>query len=384
LRHYAYAEHFAAVPSGLAFNTEGTYFALSTNSNNEVRDIEFKINPERNTYFRGSNFMGPALFATDTFSRAGQSKEYLEDWPQPGYGHDPVNDVPQEECPDEFWSRSDKSCHWPREGSHVDMLHGSPLSTGIVHDTANAYYLLDGCGSRDADNNCQFDGHLVMNDFNRDHQEGNGFHGDGVSHRFIDSPFTRVDGIPAGMVKNGDWVYYADTGAGVVRRTNVASGRSVALVASWTGESDKRHHTGHGLQDWSHAHNSPGDGAAPEVVSTWVQDHGDAAAIAAEGDKWIMPQEVLRDYSYIHDTTTDIVIGNDVLEKPSGLATDGTTMYVSDFQTGDIYSFTPDASPATKVANVGHGVTGLAWSPEDSTIYATNMIEDSLVSVRLS
>ena len=42
-----YGEHFTARPSGIAFNEDGTFFAISNDSNNEVRDMEFVLNPER-------------------------------------------------------------------------------------------------------------------------------------------------------------------------------------------------------------------------------------------------------------------------------------------------------------------------------------------------
>jgi hypothetical protein len=83
--------------------------------------------------FENTYFMGPALFASDTYALAGQNKTYLEDWAQPGWGHDPPDDIPEDDCPDQYWSEEVEQCLYPREGSHLDMLHGSPLSAGIAN-----------------------------------------------------------------------------------------------------------------------------------------------------------------------------------------------------------------------------------------------------------
>ena len=109
-RRDAYAEHFVARPSGISFDSTGTYFAVSNDSSNEVRGMEFTANPERNVNFKNNNFMGPALFASDTYALAGQNKAYLEDWLQPGLGHDPPDDIPQDDCPDQYWSDEVEQC----------------------------------------------------------------------------------------------------------------------------------------------------------------------------------------------------------------------------------------------------------------------------------
>ena len=82
--------------------------------------------------FENTYFMGPALFASDTYALAGQNKTYLEDWAQPGWDHDLPDDIPEDDCPDQYWSEEVEQCLYPREGSHLDMLHGSPLSAGIA------------------------------------------------------------------------------------------------------------------------------------------------------------------------------------------------------------------------------------------------------------
>ena len=47
-------------------------------------------------------------------------------------------------------------------GSHLDMLHGSPFSMGIASEKENAYWVFDG-----------YNQHIVRYDFGGDHGPGN-------------------------------------------------------------------------------------------------------------------------------------------------------------------------------------------------------------------
>lgn len=373
-RQDAFAEHFVAHPSGIAFGDDGTTFSVSNESNNEVRDMVFVKNPERNKYFKGSNFMGPTLFATETFGLAGQSKKYLEDWPQPGYGHDPPDNTPHHECPKEYWSETVGKCIWPREGSHIDMLHGNPLGAGILNESANRYFILDGCGTRDAQDNrvCNYDGHVALVDFNRDHQEGNGFHGDGTLKRFIDVPFHRVEGVPAGLLKHDGWVYYSDTGAGLVRRFRPESGTHEVVVRSWrAGGEVSRGERGPGVMDWSHVDHGPGDGDTPDVVAKWVQDKGNQAMIQGLGKRWIKPMEVLAEYVYTHKSTVEDAFPAGWVREPAGLAAGESSWFVADHATGRIHEFGWDGRPL-RTFETGHaGIGGLAYA--DGKLYVTDV-----------
>lgn len=356
----AFAEHFVARPSGLSFDESGRYLAVSNDSNNELRDMDFKINPERNIYFKGSNFMGPTLFASDTFALAGQSKKYLADWPQPGYGHDPKDNVSQNECPPQYWSSEVNLCKWPREGSHVDMLHESPLSAGIVNERKNIYWVLDGCGTRDAANKCRADGHVVMYDFNRDHQEGNGFHGDGVVRRFPTATFTRVEGVSSGMLVHDGWLYYSDTGKGAIRRVNLASGTAQVMVAPWFDRPATHDAQGPGTIDWSYVPNSPGDGDTPPVIKDWITGRGDAASISAAGDRWIKPQEVLAEYSYVAGSIVE-EIGAGTVTRPAGMTAGPDGFFVADAANGTIREYSWDGS-AKRVFETGRkSLSGLTY-----------------------
>ena len=384
-RRDAYAEHFVAKPSGISFDSSGEYFAVANDSNNEVRGIDFKLNPERNRYFKDNNFMGPALFSAATYALAGQSKGYREDWPQPGYGHDPPDDMPRHQCVPKYWSQEATACIWPREGSHLDMLHGSPLSAGIVHQASNSYLLLDGCGSRTASNRCRGDGHVAMVDFNRDHQEGNGFHGDGIIRRFIDAPFSRSAGVPSGIVEHDGQIYYSDTGAGVVRRLDPASGSIDVLVGSWHPGPPSRHKQGTGPTDWAHVAHGPADGDDPAAIDEWIDSAGDRRLIDAQGRRWIKPMETLGEYSYVSGARGEEVLADDALQRPAGLAAGEDHLYVADNATGRIHTFDWDGLEPGPVLETGaERLGGLALDPSDEgEIYFTDIASDSVGRVTL-
>jgi hypothetical protein len=380
-RRDGYAEHFVAHPSGIAFDSTGTYFAVSNDSNNEVRGMEFTANPERNVYFKNNNFMGPALFASDTYALARQNKAYLKDWPQPGWGHDPPDDIPEDDCPDQYWSEEVEQCLYPREGSHLDMLHGSPLSAGIAHLYKNQYIVLDGCGKSDNKGNCDGRGHVVFYDFNRDHQEGNGFHGDGVIRRYIDVPFTGVRGTGSGVLVHDGWLYYSDTGAGVVRRMNLDSGSTEVLVDSWAGPHDGAHGAqGPGITQWAQVPQHYSDGDDPEVIDKWIEQSGDAALIEAAGDRWIKPREVLSEYSYVRGATHEVAIGSDRVKKPAGVAASDTSLFVADNASGVISEYDWDGLTHKRDFQTGAtGLSGLAFSSVGGdALYFTDVSENSV------
>lgn len=384
VRRDAYAEHFVAVPSGIAFDVDGATLAVSNDSINELRDMVFEMNPERNERFRGNHFMGPTLFAADTFALAGQNKDYLDDWPQPGIGHDPPDDIPRHDCPEEYWSEEAQSCQWPREGSHLDMLHGNPLSSGIVHLDANAYLLLDGCGPRTPEWTCTGEGHPAQVDFNRDHQEGNGFHGDGVLRRFVDVPFTRVAGVPSGVFERDGWIWFSDTGAGVVRRFALDSGSDHLVVGPWYDGETTHGAQGPGITDWSHLEHGPGDGDDPETVDAWVTDKGDAAFIESLGERWIRPMETLAGYFYRLGSQVEEPAAGLELERPAGLAAGSDTWFVADHATGRIFEVGWDGEVVRTIETDRPGLAGLALTADGDTLVATDVEDDALLRIRLS
>ncbi|HZA90480.1 MAG TPA: hypothetical protein VE401_09625 [Solirubrobacterales bacterium] len=140
-----------------------------------------------------------------------------------------------------------------------------------------------------------------MYDFNRDHQEGNGFHGDGVTRRYLDAPFRRSKGVPSGIIEHDGSIYYADTGTGAVRRLHPDAGRREVLVGPWHPGAPSHHKHGTGITDWSDAAHGPADGDDPAAIDRWIATAGDQRLIAAAGSRWIKPMETLGEYSYVRD-----------------------------------------------------------------------------------
>jgi hypothetical protein len=101
------------------------------------------------------------------------------------------------------------------EGSHLDMLHQSPLCMGIAHESANAYWVFDG-----------LNGNIVRYDFRTDHGPGNSDHSDGIITRYYDATVTRVPNIPGHMELDHatGMLYVADTGGNRIMRLDTATG----------------------------------------------------------------------------------------------------------------------------------------------------------------
>ena len=179
----AYGQHFMAYVSSAAFGVDGK-FATCQESRNE-----WNVGPQD-----PDDFMGPALWSADL---------------------DVFAKVHQEVPPN------------PLEGSHLDMLHQSPLCMGIAHDDANVYWAFDGSS-----------GDLVRYDFQTDHGPGGGDHSDGVITRYYDAKVTRLANIPGHMEVDHatGMLYVADTGGGRIMRLDTASGTNTGkLPNDWDG-----------------------------------------------------------------------------------------------------------------------------------------------------
>lgn len=162
VRHDSHASHFMASPASLAFGDDG-HFATCGESRNG-----------------GNDFMGPVLWDSDlaVFARVNQGGPLL--------------------------------------GSHIDMLHQSPLCMGIEHAGGNGYWTFDGLA-----------GHVVYYDFQEDHGPGYDDHADGIVRRYTEARVTRRSGIGGHLVldRSSGWLYVADSGGRRVIRLDTASGR---------------------------------------------------------------------------------------------------------------------------------------------------------------
>ncbi|MDX1683809.1 MAG: T9SS type A sorting domain-containing protein [Saprospiraceae bacterium] len=156
------AWHFMSLPTAIAFSSDNYNFATSTG----VFDANHN----------GTDFTGPTLWSSDP-----------DIYAQPSGGN----------------------------GSHLDMLHGSPFSMGIAHEKDNAFWVND-----------TYWGSLVRYDFVNDHGPGNDYHADGKIWRYEEIRMRRLLDIPAHMVIDKDrrLLYAVDNGGNRVIVLNIDSG----------------------------------------------------------------------------------------------------------------------------------------------------------------
>lgn len=135
------AWHFMALPSAISFSKTNDNFATSANILDANR--------------QGGSFTGPSLWSSDM-------EIYAQD-PGPGLN-----------------------------GSHLDMLHGSPYGLGIESDEGNAFWVFD-----------SYNGHICWYDFAEDHGPGHSNHDDGVIYRYEEMVVSRdPSGIPSHIVED--------------------------------------------------------------------------------------------------------------------------------------------------------------------------------------
>ena len=169
------ASHFMDEVSSIAFSDQGS-FATCQESRNGLDGL----NPFPD------DFMGPVLWSTDLMI------------------HCAVN---QEEA---FGGLN---------GSHLDMLHQSPLCMGIAHQEAHAFFVADGTHS-----------HIVRYDFQEPHVPGGDDHSDGRVSRYPELSFTRVPNIPSHMQVVGAQLFYIDTGAGALKVASINTGEETSTL----------------------------------------------------------------------------------------------------------------------------------------------------------
>lgn len=124
-------------------------------------------------------------------------------------------------------------------GSHLDMLHGSPFSMGIAHEVDNVYWIND-----------TWHEELVRYDFVDDHGPGNSYHGDAIVRRYQEIKTRRDADVPSHMIldKSTGWMYVVDNGNDRVLRLDINTGAvtgNLPLVNEQLAE-----HTGVGGVTW--------------------------------------------------------------------------------------------------------------------------------------
>ena len=199
-------------------------------------------------------------------------------------------------------------------GSHIDMLHESPLGVGIAHDSGNAYWYNDG-----------YYGELVYYDFQADHDTGEDDHSDGIVRRYSDIQLTYASGIPGHMVldKDSGILYIADAGANRVLWVNT-----------------------------------------DDTTYTTLNIMGDSSQL-----------ESLHEYSRI--TGMEWGVLSTGLNRPSGIALDGDQLFVSQNANGKIsaYELNTNGKVATHLDTVqtsAISIMGLEIGPNGHLYYVDN------------
>jgi hypothetical protein len=202
-------------------------------------------------------------------------------------------------------------------GSHIDMLHRTPLCIGIAWEgSGNIYWTYSGSKAM-----------FVRYDFHKDHGIGNGDHSDGAEWRYPVTGIQYVPKVPSHMEyeQKSKLLYMVDSGNARVVTFDPAS----ATQETHTPSKDN------------------------------LDQLGDATDIAGGTLKELVPK------SY-------------GLVLPSGLVIHNQQLYVSDSETGTIHKFSLSGDPLGKmalrgVAEVQKGsLAGLAFGP-DGKLYMVDM-----------
>jgi len=104
-----------------------------------------------------------------------------------------------------------------QNGTHLDMLHETPLCMGIAHEAGNAFWAFNGLA-----------GSLDRVDFHEPHQIGGENHSDGEVHRYISGQLSRLAEVPSHLAYDNarGRVYVADTGHGRVLSVDPSTARA--------------------------------------------------------------------------------------------------------------------------------------------------------------
>ncbi|MFO0665916.1 MAG: hypothetical protein U0174_18335 [Polyangiaceae bacterium] len=176
-RHEGAMAHFMDKPMGISFGAPETTFgsvgtfATCGESRNEMGTGDGK----------GNNFMGPVLWTSDLAI---------------------------------FTKKDPKGL-----GSHIDMLHSSPLCMGIVHEASNVYWAFGG-----------FDSTIHRYDFRQDHDVGNDDHSDGEIRWYGKGLFARVENVPSHLAfrASDKMLFIADTGHARIALLDTKTGKEAS------------------------------------------------------------------------------------------------------------------------------------------------------------
>lgn len=295
-RKDGYATHFMAQVSALAFGREETTTDPIPRGVGGLPGTFATCGESRNTYggrAMPNDFMGATLWSShpDVFAR-----------------HNP-NGL----------------------GSHLDMLHASPLCMGIAHERENVYWTFAGM-SRVCGGSCvlrQGVASIVRYDFQTDDGVGNDDHGDGEAQQYATGLVSYVAGVPSHLAFNADdgMLFIADTGNKRIVKLDTGSG----------------------------------------VVG-----------------RRLTPMEPMSEYRMMEEVIlTDVVPeSSGHLEKPSGIELRGEFIYVSDNANGRISAFKHDGERVNTLDTglQAGALSGMAFGP-DGKLYFVDMTGNRVLRI---
>ena len=171
-RKDGYALHFMPAPTSISFGADETSFGLP--------GTFATCGESRNTYENmaaPNDFMGPTLWSSDLDIFANENPYGL--------------------------------------GSHIDMLHETPLCMGIVHEKKNVYWAIGGLTPA-----------VYRYDFQVDHNIGEDDHSDGTVAEYVAGQVSTVEQVPSHLVIDSDGsLYIADTGNSRIAKLDTKSGK---------------------------------------------------------------------------------------------------------------------------------------------------------------
>lgn len=203
-------------------------------------------------------------------------------------------------------------------GSHLDMLHGSPYCMGIAWQKDNIYWVTD------MNNN-----DVVMYDFAQDHGPGQANHDDGIIRRYTGQSISWINQATSSHLAfddNKKWLYVVDGGGKKVIRLDITTGTQ---------------------------------GGTPSF-----------------------PQyEQLAEYRNYDNATWETVIDTGLV-KPVGIAVVGNFMAVSDNDNGDIVIYNIANIPAQEVNRIQTttGIQGIDIGP-DGRIWFVNTTANTVGTI---
>ncbi len=238
-------------------------------------------------------------------------------------------------------------------GSHLDMLHGTPRGMGIAHDptewdvvgeieTQPVFWAFNGEA-----------GALDRYDFKEPHEPGGEDHSDGTLHRYVEGQLKMVPGVPSHMA-------FADLGLGAPAEGLYGRVRTFENGGSRSG---KR---------WALYVADSGNQRIVRLDTT----QGTLGALFATAD----PQ--LAEPRMVEDATLEEVVPRGTLTLPSGIAVAGDLFFVSDAQTSVIHAFDLEGQELGRLdTGLSPGaLAGLAVGP-DSRLYLVDWNQGKVLRI---